>query len=141
MEFSTESNKTLVLTFLDALNRGDIAEAAACFDAEKYYSHAYEADLAGTWVQQKAEFREQIWSDVVLDLKAVVAEGDRVAVHIEFTATHTGTFLGLPASGAHLTLPLIQVWRVADGKIVEHWGGFVLTDKTLDRLRSSSEPA
>jgi len=132
-----ERNKALVLKFLDALDRGDIAVAAACFDPDRYYSHAYEADLARTWEQQKAEFRARIWSDVVIDRAAVVAEGDRVVVHIEFTGTHTGTFLGLPASGVRVTLPLLQIWRIDDGKIVEHWGGFQLTDKTLDRLRGT----
>lgn len=132
---SNAENKELVIRFMDALDRGDIAEAAECFDADRYYSHAYEADLAGTWKQQKAEFRSKIWSDVVTDRIAVVADGDRVAVHMEFTGTHTGTFLGLPASGARVTMPTPQIWRIDNGQIVEHWGGFQVTDKTMARLR------
>jgi steroid delta-isomerase-like uncharacterized protein len=132
---ATDDNKALVLRFIDALGRGDVAAAAECFDAERYYSHAYEADLAGTWEQQKANFRAKVWRDVETEPVAVVAEGDRVAVHSTFTGTHTGTFLGVPASGARVTMPSLQIWRVADGKIVEHWGGLQVTELTMRRLR------
>jgi predicted ester cyclase len=130
-----DDNKALVLRFIDALDRGDIAGAAECFDAERYCSHAFEADLAGTWEQQKAAFRAQVWSDVETERVAVLAEGDRVMVHSTFTGTHTGPFLGLPASGARVSMPSLQIWRIADGKIVEHWGGRQVTEHTMHRLR------
>ncbi len=132
---ATDDNKALVLRFIDALGRGDIGAAAECFDADRYYSHAYEADLAGTWEQQKAAFRAKAWSDVVSERVAVIAEGDRVAVHGTFTGTHTGTFLGVPASGARVTMPSLQIWRVDEGKIVEHWGGLLVSELTMRRLR------
>ena len=130
-----DDNKALVLRFIDALNRGDIAAAAECFDAERYYSHAYEADLAGTWEQQKAAFRAKCWSDVESERVAVLSEGDRVVVHSTFTGTHTGPFLGIAASGARVTMPSIEIWRIADGKIVEHWGGLQVSAHTMRRLR------
>lgn len=132
---SPTENKALVIRFLDALDRGDIAEAASCFDGDRYYSHAYEADLAGTWEQQKANFRANTWSDVDVERVAIVAEDDRVAYHASFTGTHTGEFLGIPARGARVTIPMLETWRIEGNKIVEHWGGFVMTDKTVARLR------
>jgi predicted ester cyclase len=36
--------------------------------------------------------------------------------------THTGDFLGVPATGKQLQVRGIEIWRLADGKIVERWG-------------------
>jgi predicted ester cyclase len=34
---------------------------------------------------------------------------------------HTGTFLGVPASGAQIEMHSIDIWRVRDGLFAEHW--------------------
>ena len=47
--------------------------------------------------------------------------GDTVWVRAEATATQTGPFIG-PPTGAPVRLTVIDVARVVDGKIVEHWG-------------------
>jgi steroid delta-isomerase-like uncharacterized protein len=126
----------VVNRFIDALRTGDVATAAECFDADRYYSHAFEADLAGTWEQMKAGRRSRTWTDVEVEPLAVVADGDRVARHAVFTATHTGEFFGVPASGRRVSIPSLEIWRVADGRIVEHWGGLQVTEHLLDRLRA-----
>lgn len=72
---------------------------------------------------------------MVVEPLAVVADGDRVAYHSTFTATHSRPFFGIPASGVRLTIPSLQIWRIADGRIVEHWGGLQVTEAILDRLR------
>lgn len=35
--------------------------------------------------------------------------------------THQGTFLGVPATGRHVTWSFIDIWRIVDGKLAEHW--------------------
>jgi steroid delta-isomerase-like uncharacterized protein len=51
-----------------------------------------------------------------------VAAGDIVVENWTFQGTHTGDFLGVPASGKNLHVRGIEIWRLADGKIVERWG-------------------
>ena len=136
---AVEENKALLIRFLDAFARGDISAAADCFDAETYYSHTYEADLFGTWTQQRENRRAALWTDVRVDRITVWAEDDRVGHHSTFTGTHNGPFLGIPASGERVTMPILETWRIAGGKIVEHWGGFIITPKVLDRLRRASD--
>ena len=61
--------------------------------------------------------------DRTLTIDHLIGEGDLVAVHTTGTATHTGApFLGVPASGKRVTLESMSIYRVKDGKIVEHWG-------------------
>ncbi|MCR2764414.1 ester cyclase [Microbacterium sp. zg.B48] len=48
-------------------------------------------------------------------------DGDTVWVRAEATATQTGPFIG-PPTGAPVHLTVIDIARVVDGRIVEHWG-------------------
>jgi len=50
------------------------------------------------------------------------AEGDKVAARISMSGTHTGSFMGIPPTGRHVSFTGIYIARIADGKIVEHWG-------------------
>jgi len=51
-----------------------------------------------------------------------VSEGDLVVAWVRMKGTHTGEFMGIPASGNELDLELVDMVRVRDGQIVEHWG-------------------
>jgi steroid delta-isomerase-like uncharacterized protein len=50
-----------------------------------------------------------------------VAEGDKVVTRKSFTGTHEGEFLGVPPTGRRVTINVIDIVRVQDGRIVEHW--------------------
>lgn len=50
------------------------------------------------------------------------AEGDKVAVRITMSGTHKGSFMGIPPTGKHVSFTGMYIARIADGKIVEHWG-------------------
>jgi predicted ester cyclase len=63
-------------------------------------------------------------SDLELSIEDIVAEGDTVVVRGVFRGTHSGTFLGVPATGATLEVPGVCIARVAEGKAVEYWSQF-----------------
>jgi predicted ester cyclase len=51
----------------------------------------------------------------------MVAEGDKVAVRATFKGIHQGDLMGTPPTGKKVVLPIMLIYRIADGKIVEHW--------------------
>jgi steroid delta-isomerase-like uncharacterized protein len=51
----------------------------------------------------------------------MIAEGDQVVTKKTFTGTHTAEFVGIPATGKRVTLQFVDIMRVRDGQIVEHW--------------------
>jgi predicted ester cyclase len=51
----------------------------------------------------------------------MVAEGDKVAVRATFRGTHEGDLMGLPPTRKTATIPIMLIYRIADGKIAEHW--------------------
>ena len=63
------------------------------------------------------------------------AAGDIVTESWVFQGTHSGDFLGVPATGKRLQVRGIEIWRLADGKIVERWG-VVDAAGVMDQLSS-----
>ena len=59
------------------------------------------------------------------DLRAEVVhqieQGDRVATHKLFHATHLGDFMGIPPTGRTITIDVIDLVRVENGLMKEHW--------------------
>ena len=51
----------------------------------------------------------------------MIAEGDRVVTKKSFVGTHTGEFAGIPPSGKTVSLQYVDILRLRDGKIIEHW--------------------
>ncbi len=52
----------------------------------------------------------------------VICADDRVVTCGMFTATHLGKFQGLPPTGKAISLAVMHIDRVKEGKIIEHWG-------------------
>ncbi len=65
-------------------------------------------------------------ADAFPDLRIVVedliAEGDKVVGRVTFRGTHSGDFQGIAATGKQIEIPVIDILRIRDGKIVERWG-------------------
>ena len=52
----------------------------------------------------------------------VIAEGDKVVGRHTVTGTHSGDFMGIPATGKQFSIGEVHIVRFANGKGVEHWG-------------------
>jgi predicted ester cyclase len=48
--------------------------------------------------------------------------GDFVIESWLFQGTHTGQFMGVPATHKLIQVRGIEIWRCAEGKIIERWG-------------------
>ena len=59
--------------------------------------------------------------DPTFTIEDVIAEGDRVAVRWTNSGTNVGDFLGIPATGRSFSVPGIDIYRLANGRLAEHW--------------------
>ena len=57
----------------------------------------------------------------VFSVRELVAEGDTVVAYWTNTATHSGSFMGIPATGRRLSISGIDIHRIRDGRMAEHW--------------------
>ena len=55
--------------------------------------------------------------DLIFSVQEQVAEGDKVASRFEWTGTHKGTFLGVPATGRFVRVWGIVIDRLEKGRI------------------------
>lgn len=121
---SSVQPKDVVRRFLEH-GRGDDGEwdmdvIVECF-SEDYHSHTWEGDLAHTGARQARFFAALEWLEVRND--DLVAEDDLVVHRSTVRMRHVGELFGVPATNKELTVQHVEMWRVTDGKIIEHWGG------------------
>ena len=50
-----------------------------------------------------------------------VIAGDKVVARMTFSATHTRPLQGIASTGRRFTLRTMDIWRVKNGKLAEHW--------------------
>src|SRR5664279_2628715 len=124
---STEANKTLIRRQFALISNKDL-EAAFALISPDVLDHAAQPGtppgLEG--VRQFFTMLITAFPDLAATVEDVLAEGDRVSARITVRGTHTGPFLGIPPTGKPATLSVMDMYRIADGKIAEHWG---LTDQ------------
>ena len=64
----------------------------------------------------------ETFSDLRFEVHQEIAEGDRVVQLVTMSGRHTGPMMGRPPTGRHFAVRHTYWWRVADGRLVEHWG-------------------
>ena len=102
------ANKAFVLEYFAALNQ-DKSPATV----DKY--------MTDEVLKEHIVMFETAFPGYQLNAKEMVAEGDRVAVRIEFTGTHDGDLMGIAPTGKPVTIEIAMIYRIENGKIVDHW--------------------
>ena len=92
--------------------------------ADDYVEHQEFPGLAPTkeGLKQFVQSFHAAFSDINVETLAVGLDGDELWVHSLLTATHSGEFLGIPATGNAVTLAMMDRVKVRDDKAIEHWG-------------------
>lgn len=120
---STEANKALVRGYQETYNANnlDVLDAIVAADI---ISHKTLPGLPPGLEGGKLSHRGTVatFPDLHYEIEDLIAEGDRVVMRWTMTGTHSGaSFMGQPPSGRQVRVPGISIFRLADGKIVEHW--------------------
>ena len=120
---SEESKALARLLLEDDISRGDVAVAERIIHPD-FFDHTNPPGMQRGLDGHKAivalfrtAFPDQWWR-----IEDLIAEGDKVVARTTMTGTHLGDFFGIPPTGRSVTLTGVHIMRVADGKIVEHWG-------------------
>lgn len=58
--------------------------------------------------------------DIKVTFDDVVAEGDTVMHRQTMRGTHLGEFFGIPPTGCRVAVTGSHLWRIKDGRLVEH---------------------
>lgn len=122
---SVEENKSVNLRWIQAFNERDWTTEAS-YRAPDFVAHLSGApgplDNAG-WMQYMSAFTAGL-PDAQIFVDSSIGERDLVASRWTLTGTHRGTFQGVPATGRQITITGVDLSRVVNGKITEHWAQF-----------------
>ncbi|MDG0811574.1 ester cyclase [Cohnella rhizosphaerae] len=117
------SSAEVGLAFIERFwNEGDASCIATCL-TDNYVDHAYEPGNAEGLLAM-AERLRTAFPDQRSTVESVTVEGDRVVVRLRMKGTHLGTFRGMEATGLPIDARLYREYRIADGRIAEHWALF-----------------
>jgi predicted ester cyclase len=61
------------------------------------------------------------WPDFQSRFEDRIFGGDRIVVRTTFSGTHAKPVLGFAPTGKRVTWGAIDIWRVENGKLAEHW--------------------
>ena len=119
---STEENKALVRRFVDeAQSRGNV-DAIDELCSPEFVNHSAPPGVPSNreGIKQVTAMFRQAFPDSYFTVEDMVAEGDKVATRKTFHGTHQGEFMGISPTGYQVSIGLIDIVRIADGKVVEH---------------------
>lgn len=72
-------------------------------------------------MKEDFQFLYRAFPDYQLTIEDMVAKGDKVWLRMSCTGTNGGGFMG-PPNGKSFKITVMDVVRLKDGKVVEHWG-------------------
>ena len=119
---STEENKAIARRWVELWNSQNVA-AVDEFVASNYVRHDPNTPEVRGAVAEKQLIAMVLaaFPDIHFTIEDLVAAGDTVAGRYTLRGTHNGEWLGIPPTHKAITLTVMEIYRIADGKIAEQW--------------------
>ena len=115
--------KDIVRRFVDEYQTGSSEAAFAELLDRDVIDHNVPPGVApgAQGVHQQFDGFRAAFPDFRATILDQIAEGDKVVTRKVFTGTHLGPLQGIAPTGRQVEIHVIDIVRVANGKIVEHW--------------------
>src|SRR5213080_4130792 len=118
---STADNKALVQRFFEeVINQKNVA-ALDQFVSPNAVNHTVPTGLP----QGPGQFlglHLNAFPDVKATVEDLLADGDKVIARVSIRGTQHGAFGSIQPRGKPITVTAINIFRIVNGKMVEHWG-------------------
>lgn len=117
----TDDNKALVQQFYEVvINQKNLA-ALNQFVAPNAVNHTVPSGLP-QGPNQFLTMHLNAFPDANVTVEDLLADGDKVVALVSISGTHRGAFRAVSATGKPITVMGIHIFRIVNGKMVEHWG-------------------
>jgi steroid delta-isomerase-like uncharacterized protein len=119
----SESNKAIVNRMvMECQSAGDLSLIDELFSPD-FVNHALfpgmSTDRDG--VRMLFQLFHDVFEGFHVEIHEHLAEGDKVFTYKTLHGTHRADFLGVPATGKTVSIDVMDVLRVEDGMLAEHW--------------------
>ena len=124
MDTNADANKKVVLRFnKEVIEQGNVDSFNELMHPD-FVNHSAPEGAQGA--EGMINTFNNILRPAMPDLKVTVfqqvAEGDLVTTRKSISGTLTGILLGIPPTGKAITISVIDIVRIKEGKYYEHWG-------------------
>ena len=119
----SHENKRLARRVLEELfEQGDLDAADRLIHPE-FVNHEAPPDnpQGPEGLKETVSWLRGLWGPMHADIEDELCEGDKVVARVTMHGRHVGEFLGKPPTGKEFAAEQIHIWRVMDGKVIEHW--------------------
>jgi steroid delta-isomerase-like uncharacterized protein len=120
---SAENNKEVIRRLIKDVYNDNYLDVVDELIAPDIFDHAavpeHRHGISG--FKHVMEWVRTFSSDVHYDIEDIIAEGEKVAVRMTQSGTHTGSVRGNPATGKRFSVDYVHWFRLADGKVAEMW--------------------
>lgn len=112
---STKTNEALVHKWIAAWRKGDLSSL------DELFSSAYTVNgklVSVEGVKQAVQLFHSALSDMAIEVNEMISAGDKVVVRWTVRGIQTGEFISVPPTGTLLKLTGINIYQIAEDKIV-----------------------
>lgn len=103
---------------------GDVEAVVDKYLAEDFVEHEEVPGMGNTRDTPREFFKmmQAAFTGFRVDVHDLLQDGDKVVARVSFVGTHTGEFMGVPASGNPVSINAIDILQVRGDQCVAHWG-------------------
>ena len=120
---TVEQNKAIYRNFIQTIFNEGRVEKLADFVGPDYKLNDAPPDTpkGSAAIAQVVVMFQTGFADLKITLEELVAEGELLAARATTEGTHTGEFLGMPATGKKIMMRGLTMVRIKDGLVRESW--------------------
>ena len=122
---AAEQNKALIRRLIEELfNKGNTGIVGEIF-APDFVDHEQlppGIPSGREGVKVLTTMMRSAFPDFKATIHDILADGDKVVIRMTWSGTQKGEWMGVPATGKRVSFGVIDIIRIANGKLVEHWG-------------------
>ena len=125
MEFNIENNKAVVRRFnKEVIEQGNVDTFNELMDAY-FVNHTAPSGIdpgPEGMIRFFNEVLRRAMPDLTVTIHEQIAEQDLVTTRKTIKGTHIGSLLGVSGTGRVISIEVIDIVRIKDGRYLEHWG-------------------
>ncbi|NOY53856.1 MAG: ester cyclase [Deltaproteobacteria bacterium] len=130
----TEKNKEIVRQFIETVINNREESQADQFISPDYIDHNSKSEkpIGIDGLIQHIHAVRSTYPDLKIIVHDQVAEDDMVVSRISITGTHEGNWLRMKPTHKQVAIDAVNINRIKNGLIVEHWGVANTLEALLD---------
>lgn len=117
-------NKQLMEQFIRFINTKDYSLGETIVSPEVvFHAPTQPEPLSGfEGYKQILEMMHGAMPDVYWTAEEMIEEGNKIMVRFTMNGTNTGSFMGMPPTGKPISVTAMNIYEIADGKIIREHG-------------------